>query len=193
MKLLRSLALLLALAPAAALAQDWLFWDGQRSRLLPPGPTRAETLKSKVLRDFLKNNPGCALDGVWKLDQGRFWLTGFHTCKGPLDLKTVYGWPISPNNDPLRSDWLNATVFTYRGALLCGSGKPGSHSLWAEHWVLHLNYGRALEHQRYDRRSDPRVPKGTGPHAECLGKPDSGLAPREAMPIALEPPAKKKP
>ncbi len=186
------LALALLLAAGAVQAQDWLWWDGQRSRLLPPGPPNAETLKSKVLRDFRAQNPGCALEAVWKLEQGRFWLTGFHTCKGPLNLKTVYGWPISPNNDPLRADWLNATVHTHRGALLCGSGKPGSHSLWAEHWVLHLDSGRALEHQRYDRRSDPRVPQGAVPHAECLGQPDIGLSVREAMPIGLEPAPKKR-
>ena len=178
---------LLLLAATAAQAQDWLFWDGQRSRLMAPGPLNAETLKSKVLTEFRAKNPGCALDAVWKLEQGRFWLTGFHTCKGPLELKAVWGWPISPTNDPLRADWLNASVHTHRGPLLCGSGKPGSHSIWAEHWVFHLNYGRALEHQRYDRRQDPRVPKGHGPHADCLGKPDVGLAPREAMPIAIEP------
>lgn len=185
------LALLLSVpAPAQPPPpSDRAWWDGQWVQMLPPGPTRLETLKAKLLRERAAE-PGCWVRGDWLFRDGRFWLIGFRSCRGPMDLMTVFGWPISPDNSPLRADWLHALVHTHRGKLLCGSGQPGSHSLWAEHWVIRLDHGRALEHRRFDRRADPRVPPGPGPHAQCLGQPDAGLSLRDPMLIGVEPPSR---
>ncbi|SFU78294.1 hypothetical protein SAMN05216350_10572 [Polaromonas sp. YR568] len=90
---------------------------------------------------------------IWRISDGRLWLTGLFGCGGSISLKSVYGG----SGEPMLAEWISEPLVTYRGEHLCPSemGGPGIHETTL---IFHVDKGVVTKISETDNTNHPAIP-----------------------------------